>query len=136
MEKIKQKEIQAQQMEEQRQQFKLKTQNLLKFSEETPEPKSARVGRKKKERSGDIYSEGEEIEGTQPSTKKKRCGIYFLGITEVSPSMIVLNCTDLSSFSGSWNRGVPLYTEMSSFQGVGIEEFHCIQRCPRFRVLE
>ena len=54
--------------------------------------------------------------------------------------------------SGSRNRGVPLYTEVSSFQGVGIEEFHCIQRssfqgvgiegfhciqrCPHFRVLE
>ena len=38
--------------------------------------------------------------------------------------------------SGHWNRGVPLYTEVSSFQGVGIEEFHCIQRCPHFRVLE
>ena len=25
---------------------------------------------------------------------------------------------------------------VSSFQGVGIEEFHCIQRCPHFRVLE
>ena len=24
---------------------------------------------------------------------------------------------------------------MSSFQGVGIEEFHCIQRCPHFTVL-
>ena len=55
--------------------------------------------------------------------------------------------------SGCWNRGVPLYTEVSSlqgvgigefhcytevssFQGVGIGEFHCIQRCPHFRVLE
>ena len=28
---------------------------------------------------------------------------------------------------------VPLYTEVSSFQGVGIEWFHCIQRCPHFR---
>ena len=27
--------------------------------------------------------------------------------------------------SGGWNRGVSLYTEVSSFQGVGIEEFHC-----------
>ena len=52
---------------------------------------------------------------------------------------------------GGWNRGVPLYT-VSSFQGVGIEEFHCIQsvlisggwnrgvplytECPHFRVLE
>ena len=32
-----------------------------------------------------------------------------------------------------WNR---VYTEVSSFQGVGIEEFHCIQRCPHFRRLE
>ena len=38
--------------------------------------------------------------------------------------------------SGSWIRGVPLYREVSSFQGVGIEEFHCIQRCPHFRELE
>ena len=35
--------------------------------------------------------------------------------------------------SGGWNRGVPLYTEASSFQGVGIEEFHCIQRHLHFR---
>ena len=28
------------------------------------------------------------------------------------------------------NTEVPLYTEVSSFQGVGIEEFHFIQRCP------
>ena len=38
--------------------------------------------------------------------------------------------------SGGWNRGVPLYTEVSSFQEVGIEGFHCIQRCPHFRRLE
>ncbi len=43
----------------------------------------------------------------------------------------------MSSFhEGGWNGGVPLYTEVSSFQGVGIEGFHCIQRCPRFRGLE
>ena len=35
--------------------------------------------------------------------------------------------------SGDWNRGVPLYTEASLFQGVGIQEFHCIQRCLHFR---
>ena len=29
---------------------------------------------------------------------------------------------------------VPLYTEVFSFQGVGME-FHCIQRCPHFRML-
>ena len=37
--------------------------------------------------------------------------------------------------SRSWNRGVPLYTEVSSFQGVRIEGFHCTQRCPHFRGL-
>ena len=37
--------------------------------------------------------------------------------------------------SGGWNREVPLYTEVSSFQGVGIERFHCIQKCPHFRGL-
>ena len=35
--------------------------------------------------------------------------------------------------SEGWNR---LYTEVSSFQGVGIEGFHCIKRCPHFRGLE
>ena len=36
-----------------------------------------------------------------------------------------------------WNGGlVPVYTKVSSFQGIGIEEFHCIQRCPYFRGLE
>ena len=29
-----------------------------------------------------------------------------------------------------------MYTEVSSFQGAGIEEFHCIQRCPHFRGLK
>ena len=27
-------------------------------------------------------------------------------------------------------------SEVSSFQGVGIEEFHCIQRCPHFMGFE
>ena len=39
----------------------------------------------------------------------------------------------IQKVSISGNR---LYTEVSSFQGVGIEEFHCIQRCPHFRGLE
>ena len=43
-----------------------------------------------------------------------------------------LNIKEVSSFQGI----VPLYTEVSSFQEVGIEEFHCIQRCPHFRRLE
>ena len=80
LERLKQKEFQAQQMEEQRQQFKLKTQNLLKFHGEVSEPKPARVGRKKKGKSGagDIYSEGEdggggEAGGSQPPARKKRC---------------------------------------------------------------
>ena len=51
----------------------------------------------------------------------------------------VLN-TEVSSFhctqvSGYWNRRALLYTEVSSFQGVRIEEFHCIQRCPHFMVV-
>ena len=47
--------------------------------------------------------------------------------------------TEVSSFQGvgiGWNREVPLYTEVSSFQDVGIEGFHCIQWCPHFRGLE
>ena len=35
--------------------------------------------------------------------------------------------------SGCWNRGVPLHTEMSPFQGIEIKVFHCVQRCPHFR---
>ena len=42
----------------------------------------------------------------------------------------------IQRYFGVWNREVPLYTEMSSFQGFGIDEFHCIQRCPHFRGLE
>ena len=33
----------------------------------------------------------------------------------------------MSSFQGAGIEGVPLYTEVCSFHGVGIEEFHCIQ---------
>ena len=29
-----------------------------------------------------------------------------------------------------------MYTEVSTFRGVEMEEFHCIQRCPHFRGLE
>ena len=48
----------------------------------------------------------------------------------------IMNYTQLLgvSISGCRNRGVPLYTDVSSFQVVGIEEFHCIQRCLHFRV--
>ena len=38
--------------------------------------------------------------------------------------------------SVGYNRGIPLYTEVSSFQGIGIEKFHCIQRFPHFRGLK
>ena len=43
--------------------------------------------------------------------------------------------TEMFSFQGI---GIEMFhwTEVSSFQGVGIEEFHCIQRCPHFRGLE
>ena len=50
------------------------------------------------------------------------------------------------SFKGGCNRGVPRYTEVSSFQGVGIEDFYCTEvspfqgvgieeshRCPHFK---
>ena len=47
--------------------------------------------------------------------------------TEVS-SFLGLRIPLYSDMSGGWNRGVPLYTEVSSFQGVGIVEFHCINR--------
>jgi hypothetical protein len=60
-------------MEEQRHQFKLKTQNLLKFHEDISDPKPARVGRKKKDKTGgDIYSEGEESGAAKPPPRKKR----------------------------------------------------------------
>ena len=41
----------------------------------------------------------------------------------------------LISGDWDWNREVPLYTEASSFQGIGIgiERFHCVQRRPHFR---
>ena len=48
--------------------------------------------------------------------------------------------------SGNWNRGVPLYPEVSLFQGAGIYVYRavptsggwnrCVQRCPYFRGLE
>jgi len=60
-------------MEEQRQKFKLKTQNLLKFKGDPADIKPARVGRKKKDRSGDIFSDGEEEgEVGQPVPKKRK----------------------------------------------------------------
>ena len=43
---LRQKELQAKQMEEQRTQFKMRTQNLLQFREQSPEPK-AKASRKK-----------------------------------------------------------------------------------------
>ena len=43
----------------------------------------------------------------------------------------VLLYIEVSSFQGiRIDSGVPLYTEVSSFQGIG---FHCIQRFPHFR---
>ena len=38
--------------------------------------------------------------------------------------------------SRGWSREASLYTEGFGFQGVGIEEFHCIQRDLDFRGLE
>ena len=66
----------------------------------------------------------------------------MLSSSDVNPYCWDVLNTEVSSFqgvgieefhyiliTGGWNRGVPLYTEVSSFQGVGIEGFHCIQRC-------
>ena len=36
--------------------------------------------------------------------------------------------TEVSEFQEGWNGGVPLYTEVSSWDWNG--EVHCIQRCP------
>lgn len=40
------------------------------------EPKPARSGRKKKERSGDVYSDGEEGEGSRQPPRKKRYNMH------------------------------------------------------------
>lgn len=59
-------------LEEQRQKFKEKTSGLLKFTElPDKESRGGRPGRKKKERSGDIYSDGEGG-GEERQTKKRR----------------------------------------------------------------
>ena len=72
-EKVRKREQQAQLLEEQRQKFKEKTSGLLKFTEmPEKESRAARPGRKKKERSGDIYSEGEGERVERSSGKKRR----------------------------------------------------------------
>ena len=67
----------------------------------------------------------------------KNRGVLLTIFTESSlcidvPEMRLLHLLSLIEkcpLSRGWNsRGVPLYTEVSSFQGVGIEEFHCVQR--------
>ena len=49
-------------------------------------------------------------------------GLHNQEISKLSPSV---SNAEVPSFQG--NRVVPLYTEV--FQGVGIEEFHCVHRC-------
>ena len=49
---------------------------------------------------------------------------------------VFFDFTGVLSFEKVFEIEVPLYTEVSSFQGIGIEEFHYIQRCPHFRRLE
>ena len=69
---MRKKEQQAQLLEEQRQKFKEKTSGLLKFSGiPEKETRTSKPGRKKKEQSGDIYSEGEG-EGQRSTGKKRR----------------------------------------------------------------
>ena len=89
-----------------------------------------------------------ELSGRQSKAK-----LYFIIVGAILIAYFVYNLVIFSAYfsvstcfriegyrvvliSGGWNRGVPLHTEVASFQGVGIEEFHCIQRCPHFRVLE
>ncbi len=70
-ERNRKKEEQAHLLEEQRQKFKEKTSGLLKFTEvQEKEARGARPGRKKKEKSGDIYSDGEG--GTENRSARKR----------------------------------------------------------------
>ena len=77
--------------------------------------------------------------GTNESVRIKRM-VSFQEVKFISTQAVILghiqvSLIEMSSFQGI-RRGISLYTEVSSFQGVGIEEFHCIQRCPNFRGLE
>ena len=49
-------------------------------------------------------------------------------------NILILRCSSVHSGVFISGCGVPLYTEVSSFQGVEIEGFHCTQRCLHFRV--
>ena len=60
-------------------------------------------------------------------------------VEEVSRGFMQAHTRRLSRLTYDWtSRRIEVfqYTEVSSFHGVGIEEFHCIQRYPHFRVLE
>ena len=45
----------------------------------------------------------------------------------------VLLCTDVSSFQGVWIEEFYCVQMCPHFRGIGIEEFYCVQMCPHFR---
>ena len=53
--------------------------------------------------------------------------LYALHVVSTLSVLISVYRGVLISESRNRDGGVPLYTETSSFQGVGMEEFHCIQ---------
>ena len=60
-----------------------------------------------------------------------------ISVTPVFPEMKTLVYTVGSFIMNTWGTYPSvLTTEVSSFQGVRIEEFHYIQRCPHLRGLE
>ena len=68
------------------------------------------------------------VKSSTPSSATFPKVYYSVGVTSLVP---------LYTEGFSLHRvGVLLYTEVSSFQGIGIEEFYCVQRCPHFRMLE
>ena len=55
--------------------------------------------------------------------------LYVLCINRTSSPNTEVPGIETEEIHGGIYRG-------DTFQGVGIEGFHCIQRCPHFRVLE
>ena len=75
------------------------------------------------------YRHNKELVSVSPHMYDSGTPLLIRGYT-------TLLCIEKCPHFTELNRRVPLYTEVSSFQGVGIEEFYCIQRCPHFRGLE